>query len=133
MHSEQISEQIRVETSQQLSALRLPRTRCPGSRRPLFMAVLVAALVGGAAAGPARGDDRDDGPPPDAEKTESPYFFVEGASTTRAFPLKSTKVSAMVSGVIANVVVKQAYENTGSSPLNAAMCSRLRPAPRCTA
>ena len=56
--------------------------------------------------------------PSPTDKTESPYFFVEGASSDDAFPLKSTKVSATVSGVIANVTVRQAYENTGATTLN---------------
>ena len=51
----------------------------------------------------------------DTDQTASPYFFVEGASSDEAFPLKSTKVTAVISGVIANVTVKQAYENTGTS------------------
>jgi len=54
----------------------------------------------------------------DTDQTASPYFFVEGASSDEAFPLKSTKVAAVVSGVIANVTVKQTYENTGTSTLN---------------
>jgi len=65
------------------------------------------AAEGGRRAG---GDDR----------TESPYFFVEGAlAGEESFPLKSTKVTATVSGVIANVLVKQTYENTGASTLHA--------------
>lgn len=56
----------------------------------------------------------------ETDKTESPYFFVEGAAAENqeAFPLKSTRVSATVSGVIANVTVKQTYENLGSTALN---------------
>ncbi|MEP6652297.1 MAG: VIT and VWA domain-containing protein [Myxococcales bacterium] len=61
-----------------------------------------------------------------ADKTRSPYFFVEGgarggegAGAADLFPLKSTDVVANVSGVIADVVVRQLYENRGSIPLNA--------------
>src|SRR3954467_9468507 len=55
----------------------------------------------------------------DQDKTLSPYFFVEGAQGgVDAFPLKSTKVSAAVSGVIADVVVRQVYENNGSTALH---------------
>jgi Ca-activated chloride channel family protein len=92
------------------------------SKRPIFMALLAAALLGGAPspAGADPGDRDDDGPPPDVEKTESPYFFVSGGFEGEdAFPLKSTKVSATVSGVIANVVVTQTYENAGRTPLDA--------------
>ena len=54
------------------------------------------------------------------ERTESPYFSVEGApGGQEAFPLESTRVSAVVSGVIASVTVKQVYRNTGSAPLHA--------------
>src|SRR4051812_3427904 len=56
--------------------------------------------------------------PTQTDKTESPYFFVEGASGDDAFPLKSTRVAAKVSGVIANVTVNQAYENMGTTTLN---------------
>jgi len=60
------------------------------------------AAEGGRRAG---GDDR----------TESPYFFVEGAlAGEESFPLKSTKVTATVSGVIANVLVKQTYDAAGA-------------------
>jgi len=53
------------------------------------------------------------------DRTRSPYFFVEGASGQESFALKSTQVTAAVSGVIANVTVRQAYENTGTQPLHA--------------
>ena len=56
----------------------------------------------------------------ESDRTRSPYFFVEGATPgEESFPLKTTKVSAVVSGVIASVTVKQVYENTGSAPLHA--------------
>jgi len=54
------------------------------------------------------------------DRTESPYFFVEGAlAGEESFPLKSTKVTATVSGIIANVLVKQTYQNTGAATLHA--------------
>ncbi|HEX2879978.1 MAG TPA: VIT domain-containing protein, partial [Polyangiaceae bacterium] len=53
-------------------------------------------------------------------KTLSPYFFVEGnAPGVEAFPLEGTEVTANVSGVIADVVVKQTYRNDGTTPINA--------------
>lgn len=53
-------------------------------------------------------------------KTLSPYFFVEGnAPGVEAFPLEGTEVTANVSGVIADVVVKQVYRNDGTTPINA--------------
>jgi Ca-activated chloride channel family protein len=54
------------------------------------------------------------------EATRSPYFRVEGGVPGHeTFPLESTRVSAVVSGVIASVTVKQVYRNTGPTPLHA--------------
>ena len=54
------------------------------------------------------------------DKTLSPYFFIETKETsTEQFPLKSTDVRADISGVIADVLVMQTYENTGRTPINA--------------
>lgn len=54
-----------------------------------------------------------------AEKTLSPYFFVKGDPSVDRLPLKNTNVSVAVSGVIADVTVKQTYTNDGSRPINA--------------
>lgn len=56
----------------------------------------------------------------EADRTLSPYFFVEteDASVDR-FPLRSTSVDVDVSGVIADVRVKQHYTNDGSRPIHA--------------
>jgi len=54
-----------------------------------------------------------------AEKTLSPYFFVKGDPSVDKLPLKDTNVSVAVSGVIADVTVKQTYTNDGSRPINA--------------
>jgi Ca-activated chloride channel homolog len=62
------------------------------------------------------------GPQGDASdnKVRSPYFLVEGANPgTESFPLKSTKVTANISGVIADVTVTQVYENHGDVPIHA--------------
>src|SRR3982751_371029 len=77
--------------------------------------IFVTMVMGLAAAAPvARADERRG-----ADKTLSPYFFVDGgAPGAEVFPLKSTDVVANVSGVIADVVVRQAYENRGNVPLN---------------
>src|SRR6185295_8569925 len=57
---------------------------------------------------------------PPAEKTLSPYFFVEGGDpSVDRLPLKDTRVDVTVSGVIADVTVRQVYENTGQRPLHA--------------
>jgi Ca-activated chloride channel family protein len=54
-----------------------------------------------------------------AEKTLSPYFFVKGDPSVDRLPLKDTNVSVAVSGVIADVTVKQTYTNDGLRPINA--------------
>src|SRR5256885_12631917 len=54
------------------------------------------------------------------DQTLSPYFAVRGAAPgVDALPLKSTRVDATVSGVIADVTVHQRYRNEGTTPLEA--------------
>src|SRR5262245_8923580 len=53
------------------------------------------------------------------DKTLSPYFFVEGDPKLDQLPLKDTNVQIDVSGVIADVKVRQTYRNEGTRPLNA--------------
>jgi Ca-activated chloride channel homolog len=60
----------------------------------------------------------ESGPPP-ADKTLSPYFFVQGDPSVDHLPLKDTRVQISVSGVIADVKVVQTYRNEGSRPINA--------------
>src|SRR5262245_20917789 len=57
--------------------------------------------------------------PPAADKTLSPYFFVQGDPSVDHLPLKDTKVDISISGVIADVKVVQTYRNEGSRPVNA--------------
>lgn len=62
------------------------------------------------------GQDTDE----DLDKTLAPYFLVEGAdSSADHFPLKDTKVTVNIDGVIADTYVTQTYTNEGSSPINA--------------
>lgn len=56
---------------------------------------------------------------PNADKTLSPYFFVQGDPAIDRLPLKGTNVDVAVSGVIADVRVTQTYRNEGSRPINA--------------
>src|SRR5262245_1210559 len=81
---------------------------------PRLAAVLVALLS--LAPRPAHAqDDR-----PRADKTLSPYFFVEGGDPEiDRLPLKDTRVDVAISGVIADVTVRQVYENRGQRPLHA--------------
>lgn len=75
----------------------------------LFMFILSAST--------AYGQETEGG---DSDKTLSPYFFVEGGdSETDSFPLKDTKVTANINGVIAETYVTQTYTNEGTTPINA--------------
>jgi Ca-activated chloride channel family protein len=53
------------------------------------------------------------------DKTLAPYFVVHGDPTVDHLPLKDTRVEISVSGVIADVKVRQIYRNEGSRPINA--------------
>ncbi|HEU4875278.1 MAG TPA: VIT and VWA domain-containing protein [Pyrinomonadaceae bacterium] len=54
-----------------------------------------------------------------ADKTLAPYFVVKGDPNVDQLPLKDTRVEISVSGVIADVKVRQIYRNEGSRPINA--------------
>ena len=57
---------------------------------------------------------------PSADKTLSPFFFVDGGDpTVDRLPLKDTRVDVAISGVIADVTVRQVYQNGGERPLHA--------------
>jgi Ca-activated chloride channel family protein len=54
------------------------------------------------------------------DKTLSPYFFVEGGDPAiDRLPLKDTRVDVAIAGVIADVTVRQLYENRGTRPIHA--------------
>ncbi len=54
------------------------------------------------------------------QKTLSPYFFVKSqGKQIDQMPLKSTSVKVNIAGVIAEVVVRQEYENKGKETLEA--------------
>jgi len=72
--------------------------------------VLIALVV---VNGPAAAQTTDE------DKTLSPYFFVQGDPKVDRLPLKDTSVDIAVSGVIADVTVRQTYRNEGSRPINA--------------
>jgi Ca-activated chloride channel family protein len=79
-------------------------------RRLLILAL--ALLVSAAAA--AQSDS------PRADRTLSPYFFVEGGDpAVDRLPLKDTRVDVAIAGVVADVTVRQVYENRGQRPLHA--------------
>lgn len=54
-----------------------------------------------------------------ADKTLAPYFLVQGDPSVDQLPLKDTRVDVAVSGVIADVKVRQIYRNEGVRPINA--------------
>ena len=92
------------------------------------VALLVLALGGPAWAAGASGDDAG------GAKTLSPYFFVKGEDpAVDALPLKSTRASVRVAGVIADVTVDPGLHATrGRSRLRPSTSSRPPPAPRST-
>ena len=63
---------------------------------------------------PKDGDENKD------DKTLSPYFFVLNTDCDAdQLPLKETSANVMITGVIADVTVKQVYINNGKKPLEA--------------
>src|SRR5687768_4491384 len=78
----------------------------------LFLLAIVTVLV------PLEAAAQDDRAADD--KTLSPYFFVEGGDpAVDRLPLKRTHVEVAVAGVIADVTVRQVYENRGNRPIHA--------------
>jgi Ca-activated chloride channel family protein len=55
----------------------------------------------------------------DPDKTLSPYFQVQGDPSVDRLPLKDTNVDVAISGVIADVRVRQTYRNEGTRAINA--------------
>ncbi|MEO0473927.1 MAG: VIT domain-containing protein, partial [Bacteroidota bacterium] len=54
------------------------------------------------------------------DQSLSPYFWIKGGDPeTDALPLKHTAAEVSIAGVIADVQVKQVYQNTGEKPLEA--------------
>ncbi len=82
------------------------------SIRSVVVAAICALLVPLVAA--ARGDRVP------ADKTLSPFFFVDGGDPAiDRLPLKDTRVDVAITGVIADVTVRQVYENLGTRPIHA--------------
>lgn len=75
-----------------------------------FALVLVICLIKNVAFADTEGQN---------SRTLSPYFFIEnGDPSIDQVPLKMTDVKVNISGVIAQVTVKQQYKNTGTRPIN---------------
>src|SRR5688572_4829839 len=83
------------------------------STRAAVIAVLVCALL-------VPLDVRAQSGRPADDRTLSPYFFVEGGDpAVDRLPLKDTRVDVAIAGVIADVTVRQVYENHGTRPIHA--------------
>src|SRR5687768_7125992 len=83
------------------------------STRAAVIAVLVCALL-------VPLDVRAQSDRPADDRTLSPYFFVEGGDpAVDRLPLKSTRVDVAIAGVIADVTVRQVYENRGTRAIHA--------------
>jgi Ca-activated chloride channel family protein len=81
---------------------------------------LIALIVFCCAAFPQiRQDSAAEQAEDNSDKTLSPYFLVKGDPNVDQLPLKDTRVEVAVTGVIADVVVVQTYQNSGSRPINA--------------
>ena len=76
-------------------------------------------------------------PEPNASQTTRHcrrIFLLKAATpTSTALPLKDTRVDVAITGVIADVTVRQIYENRGQRPLHARYVFPARRAPPSTA
>jgi Ca-activated chloride channel family protein len=80
--------------------------------RSWFFALLTVAVAFTSAVAQEQEQEPED-------KTLAPYFVVKGDPTVDHLPLKDTRVDISVSGVIADVKVRQIYRNEGGRPINA--------------
>jgi len=55
----------------------------------------------------------------EADRTLAPYFFVPGDGAADLIPLKETTADVDIAGVIAQVTVRQVYENHAKTPIEA--------------
>lgn len=62
-------------------------------------------------------ESREEGAAP--ERPLSPYFVVEEGGGGEKFPLKKSEVTVNISGIFADVTVRQLYANMGERPINA--------------
>ena len=76
--------------------------------------VLLFVLVAGAGVGSGEASE-----PAVQSGTLSPYFFIESEeSDVDGFPLKQTEVEVVITGVMADVKVRQVYANMGGAVIN---------------
>src|SRR5258707_12594109 len=108
----------RATTAATAPRLRWDRSRHPLKERTMFPSRAVARLLllASLLVVPASRASED----PSADRTLSPYFFVEGAdSGTDRVPLLGTNVHVEIAGVVAHVSVRQSYQNDGTRPIHA--------------
>ena len=82
--------------------------------RKLCFVLLALILTGTFASTPVFAQEQQE-----ENKTLAPYFLVQGDPNVDHLPLKDTRVDISVSGVIADVKVRQIYRNEGARPINA--------------
>jgi Ca-activated chloride channel homolog len=90
--------------------------------KPALQRMCAAALLVGMpflAATPAGAEDGALNESALKESAQSPYFAVDIDSGLDQFPMKETRVTARLNGVIASVHVRQRYRNEGTTPINA--------------
>ena len=77
---------------------------------------LLAASIGATQLAAAQAAERARGP----DRSLAPHFVVPGGEgALEALPLKETSAEVAIAGVIARVKVRQLYENTGQTPIEA--------------
>jgi len=81
------------------------------SCKAVFLSLGLALLVARLGVAAEAAQEKNQG------RTLSPYFFVEnGDPAVDRLPLKETKATVHIAGVIADVVITQVYRNEGSRP-----------------
>jgi Ca-activated chloride channel family protein len=84
-------------------------------KRSIFISFFLMVLLGQALSQlPGR-----EGVETGKDQTLSPYFFIQSDDETDQMPLKSTDAQVQIAGVIADVSIRQVYENTGQNTLEA--------------
>jgi Ca-activated chloride channel family protein len=87
--------------------------RLPNTLQIVMIILFITGLLLVTAPLQAREGESDD-------KTLSPYFFVKSEyPTVDQLPLKATSAAVNISGVIADVLVRQVYKNEGKKPIEA--------------
>ncbi|MCB2185389.1 MAG: VIT and VWA domain-containing protein [Deltaproteobacteria bacterium] len=93
---------------------------CSKAAAPLLYCFMAVGVALGGPTGPARAASPDLPGGEDADRSLSPYFQVTGGDESLdRLPLKSTRASVEISGVIARVTLEQEFGNDGKHTLEA--------------